>query len=98
MMTPLLVTVGVTGLAAAVETMIRCFRLHHLAGWSRRSALTGAIFWAIALVIFQLNRTMVGVPTVVLNSIVGGVVWYAVSLLLGHGLWRLTSGTAKRQR
>jgi uncharacterized membrane protein len=95
-MTPVLVVAAVTVFAAALETVIRYVRLHHITAWSQRSALVGAIFWGVALIIFQLNRTALSTPTTILTSIVGGVVWYVVALLLGRSLWRSAGGSAKR--
>ena len=96
-MTPLLVTIIATLLFAVLETVFHYVRDHRMMAWSTRPVLIGAVFWALALIIFQRYRTTIDMPSAVLNGVVGGVVWYLVAFMLGRMLWRSADKRARRR-
>lgn len=96
-MNALILTLIISVVASALETMFRYLRDHHTREWSMRPIVVGAVCWAVALFIVQLYRFSLGTTAMLINSGVGGLVWYGVASLVGRVLWRSTRRSSGRR-
>jgi hypothetical protein len=95
MMNALILTAMGTVLAAVVESLIYYVRFKNGTPRIPRRALIGAVVWAIGIAALRWNQAPLA--TVLLHSVVGGVVWFVVVFGLGRVLWHAGNRSATRR-
>ncbi len=92
-----ILTLIVSVVASALETVFRYLRDRRTRQWSVLPVVVGAVFWSAALLIVQRYRFSLNIATTLLTSVVGGLVWYGVASIVGRVLWHSMHRPSRRR-